>query len=307
MNAWLIPQTVYVGDRATLVVPLDNLPAGESLFPGEPPALPDLAIHRIELERRGEGGRLLIDFTAYAPGPLEIPPFELEGIPFTGLTIEIASILGSGEHTTILSPLAPPLAIPGTGFLIYGTMAGLILIILTFLGAVFWAPRRAAIWLEGRRRKRLVLSLAGMERRLRRELIRGNTTASQRRERLNFLAGEFRTFLALFTGENCRAMTAGELSRLSLAAERCVPENPGARIPPENSPPGGDFLGGFFRRCDDLRFSGTEISAEELLKILEDLKLFAGALKTAGDAAARAVAGAISTPGAGGPEPERAP
>lgn len=271
MTAWLIPQTVYVGDRATLVVPLEKLPGGEPSLSGEPPALPDLVIHRVELERRGEGGRLLIDFTAYAPGPLEIPPFELGGIPFTGLTIEIASILGSGEHTAILSPLAPPLAIPGTGFLIYGTMTGLILLVLAFLGAVFWAPRRAAIWLAGRRRKRLVLSLAGMERRLRRELIRGNTTASQRGERLSFLAGEFRTFLTLFTGENCRAMTAGEFFRFAPPCEWL----------PGDSPLGDDFLGTFFRRCDNLRFSGGGVSTEDLLEILGNLRRFIEALNAA--------------------------
>jgi hypothetical protein len=54
-------------------------------------------------------------------------------------------------------------------------------------------------------------------------------------------------------------MTAGELSRLSL---------------PEASPLGGDFLGGFFRRCDDLRFCGADIGADELLDILGKLKLF---------------------------------
>jgi hypothetical protein len=301
MNAWLIPQTVYVGDRATLVVPLEQLPPGGSLSSGEPPILPDLIIHRIELERRGEEGRLVIDFTAYAPGLLELPPFELGGLPFTGISIEITSILGSGEHAAVLSPLAPPLAIPGTGLLIYGTMTGLILIILTFLGAVFWAPRRAALWLERRRRKRLILSLGGMERRLRRELSRGNTTAAQRGERLTFLAGEFRTFLALFTGENCRAMTAGELSRLSLAEGREPPELPSL---------GGDFLGGFFRRCDDLRFSGAEVPAGELLKLLEDLKRFAGALKTAEHAAPPAgalPAAGKTVPPASGLEPGRIP
>jgi hypothetical protein len=126
-------------------------------------------------------------------------------------------------------------------------------------------------WLKKRRRRGLLVSLAGMERRLRRELIRGNTGASQRGERLNFLAGEFRSFLSLFTGENCRAMTAGEFSRFSPLDE----------WGPGDSPLGAGFLGNFFRRCDNLRFSGAGISAEELLDILENLKLFIEALKAA--------------------------
>jgi hypothetical protein len=278
VNSYQIPQIVYVGDRATLVVPLENPPAGESSFSGELPSLPDLIIHKIELESRGGKGLLLIDFTAYAPGILDLPPFEMGGIPFWGLRIEIASILGSGEGAVVFSPPAPPLAIPGTGLLISGTMTGIIVVFLVFFWALFWVPRRAGGWLKNRRRRGLILSLAGMERRLRRELIRGNTTALRRGERLNFLAGEFRTFLGLFTGENCRAMTAGELSRLSFS---------------EASPLGGDFLGPFFSRCDNLRFSGGDVSAEELLDLLGDLKIFIDALK------APVTAGKTAVPPAG--------
>jgi hypothetical protein len=108
-----------------------------------------------------------------------------------------------------------------------------------------------------------------MERRLRKTLSRGNTTAPQRGELLSFLAGEFRIFLSLLTGENCRAMTAGELSRLSL---------PEGEARPEVSALKGRFLGGFFRRCDDLRFSGADIPAGGFLEILGDLKLFIEAL-----------------------------
>jgi hypothetical protein len=259
---------VYVGDRAVLAVPLEQLPEGASLFSGELPALPDLRIHRIELERRGDGGRLIIEFTAYAPGPLELPPLEIGGIAFTGLRFEIASILGSGENAAVLSGPALPLAIPGTGFLISGAVTGIILILLIFFWALFRGPRSAERWLKKWRRRRLVLSLAGMERRLRKELFRGALKAPGMEKRVSFLAGEFRTFLTLFTGKNCRAMTAGELSGL----------RPLAGLP-EGSPLAGDFLGPFFRRCDDLRFSGAEISADHFLGILEDLKLFVEALR----------------------------
>jgi hypothetical protein len=269
VNSYLIPQIVYVGDRATLAIPLENSPPGESLSLGEPPSLPDLVIHRIELENRGGRGRLLIDFTAYAPGTLELPPLEIGGMSFTGLRIEIASILGAGGETAVFSPLAAPLAIPGTGFLISGTISGMILLILGGLWAFLRAPRRMEGWLKKRRRKVLIFSLAGMERRLRRELIRGNTTAFQRGERLNFLAGEFRSFLGLFSGENCRAMTAGEFFRFSPLGEG------------GDSALGGGFLGAFFRRCDNLRFSGADVSTAEFLDILGNLRLFIEALRAA--------------------------
>jgi hypothetical protein len=88
---------------------------------------------------------------------------------------------------------------------------------------------------------------------------------------LNFLAGEFRIFLSLFTGENCRAMTAGEFSRSSPLGEWGAGD----------SPLGADFLGAFFRRCDNLRFSGAGISSGELLDILGNLRLFIEALNAA--------------------------
>jgi hypothetical protein len=268
VNGYLIPQAVYVGDPAVLVIPLERPLSGEalSLPPVESLSLPDLAVHRVELESRGAGGRLVIHFTAYAPGPLELPPFEIGGLFFEGIRVEIASILGSGEDAAALSPPAPPLAIPGTSLLIYGTLAGAVLIFLTVLWAFLWAPRRLEGWLKKWRRKRLILSLALMERRLRKTLTRG-AGAPQRAELLNFLTGEFRSFLSLLTGENCRAMTAGELSRLSL----------GEALTGAAALEGG-FLGGFFRRCDDLRFSGADIGAEELLEILGDLKRFVEAL-----------------------------
>jgi hypothetical protein len=278
MSTYQIPRIVYVGDRAALAVTLENPPASGAVFSGEAFSLPDLVIHRIELERQEDGGRLLIDFTAYAPGFLELPPFEIGGIAFEGLGVEITSILGSGEAAAALSPPAPPLAVPGTGLMIYGTAAGIILIVLAVLWVLFRAPRRLERWLKNRRRKRLIYLLGRLERRLRKTLIRGNTTAPQRGELLNFLTGEFRVFLSFFIGENCRAMTAGELSRLS---------------PAEGPLTDGGFLGPFFRRCDDLRFSGADIGTGELLEILGELRRFVESLN------------ALPPPGPpGGGEPE---
>jgi hypothetical protein len=269
MNPYLIPQIVYVGDRATLVVPLDKAPGNELVLTGEPPVLPDLVIHRVELERWGEGGRLFIDFTSYVPGVLELPPFEIGGIPFSGLRINIASILDVDETASVLSPPAPPLAVPGTGVLVYGTLSGAVLILLMFLWALFFGPRRFERWLKAWKRKRLIASLLGMERRLRRRLIRESPATQNFCGPLNFLAAEFRMFLALFTGENCRAMTAGEMSRLSL---------PGELAAGDHALVSGAFLGRFFHRCDDLRFSGAEASKNEVLDLLEELKGFAAAL-----------------------------
>jgi hypothetical protein len=65
---YLLPQTVYVGDAARLVLPLGTTFSGvggavldrpEQLPPGG-----DLVISRVEIENRGGQARLLVDLTA---------------------------------------------------------------------------------------------------------------------------------------------------------------------------------------------------------------------------------------------------
>jgi hypothetical protein len=272
MTSYLIPQTVYVGDRATLAVLLDRRPENELVVTGVPPSLPDLVIHRIALERRGESGRLLIDFTAYAPGRLDLPPFEIGGITVRDLHIEIASILGADEAAPALSAPAPPLAVPGTGVLMYGTLSIMVLILLVFLWALAFGPRRFAGWIKKWKRRRLIASLAAMERRLRRKLNREGPEVKNFEGFVNVLTSEFRIFLALFTGEPCRAMTAGELSRLSSLGDQAAGD--GLFLT-------GAFLGGFFRRCDDLRFSGAEAPKNDLEDLLGELRGFIIALNRA--------------------------
>jgi hypothetical protein len=94
-----------------------------------------------------------------------------------------------------------------------------------------------------------------IEKRLRKALVRGNP----HREILDTLSGEFRSFLAWYTGDNCRAMTAREFGRpFSLEQSYGLPE--------------GEFLRNFFSRCDSLRFSGGEIIDDDALAVFDDLK-----------------------------------
>jgi hypothetical protein len=76
-------------------------------------------------------------------------------------------------------------------------------------------------------------------------------------ECLSLLSGQFREFLSLFTGTDCRPLTAGEFLGL--------PFYP-------------DFLCAFFRRCDRLRFSGGGIERRDLAAALEELRSFIGVL-----------------------------
>jgi hypothetical protein len=291
---YLIPQTVYVGDRATLVLPLPHLHAQEGgakdgtfsldpkLFPV--PASASLVLHRLTLERRAAGSRLLVEFTAYAPGVLELPPVEIGGERFTGLSVEISSLIssdgvGSDGAGSVLSPPAPPLAVPGASLLLYGTMGALALIFALLLWGTLWGRGRLAAWFVVWKRRRLIISMRIIEKRLRKRMLKDEG----RQEALALLSSEFRAFLSLFTGENCRAMTALELGCLPplLPGEAETGAVPQSRRGSSAQAPGGEFLGPFFRRCDELRFSGAEVAADDVLASLDNLRNFLDALDRA--------------------------
>lgn len=250
-EAYTVPTKVYVGDRASLVLPLPGF-AGDGdteISPDLLPASPELIIHRVVLERRPAGYFLTIDFSAYMPGTLELPALTIAGTTFSGLHIEINSILTPDESGTVLSGPVLPLAIPGTSLLVYGTVSLLVLVILLVSWGLLWGRKRMNGWLTAWKRKRLIVSMMRIERRLRKSLAKGIS----RREILDELAAEFRSFLAYFTGENCRSMTAAEIR---------------AAIPQ------GALLGGFFTRCDEIRFCGGDINGNDVLVILDDVKSF---------------------------------
>ncbi|MDR2718388.1 MAG: hypothetical protein LBB89_10065 [Treponema sp.] len=258
-EAYMVPSKVYVGDRASLMLPLPGI-AGNGNIEINPGYIssPDIDIHHVTIERRPTGSFLKIEFSAYTPGILELPPFDVAGKIFSGLTVEISSILESGESGMVLSGPALPLAIPGTSLLIYGTISSGILLMLLTIWVLFRGRAQMKGWLAVWKRRWLLVSMLDMEKRLRKALAKGAVC----RKILDVISTEFRNFLACFTGENCRAMTAVEIGRLK------------NREGSEVSVPDGEFLGKFFSRCDDIRFSGAEISGDETLAVLGDLRGF---------------------------------
>ena len=252
-GAYMVPSKVYVGDRATLVLPMSGVAADASIN-STLLSSPDIIIHHAAIERRPGGLFLTVEFSAYTPGSLELPPLEIAGEIFSGVKIEISSILSGDESAMALSGPALPLAIPGTSLLIYGSMSAAIALGLLAIGGLFWGRKRIQGWLAAWKRRRLIVSMMGTEKRLRRALSKG----AVRREILDTLSTEFRGFLACFTGENCRAMTAAEIAGL------------------ENMD--GEFLGGFFSHCDELRFNGGGINGEQTLAVLGDMRRFLAGL-----------------------------
>jgi hypothetical protein len=265
---YLIPQTIFVGDTGRLVVPLGPVALGPGprildAFPGSSPGGP--VILRAEVENQGQEARLLVDFKAFTPGILRLPPIEIAGLGFSDLEVSIASILETGEGPLILSPPASPLAAPGTLALIYGGVLGLALFVLGLAGMGLWGIPGLRQYRERFRRRRRIRVM---------EKSWGLLLAKLRREggeeeALSRLSGEFRDFLAFFTRMNCRAMAAGEFLHIPPLSEEYGP------------PLTGPFLQGLFRRWDALRFRGAGISREAALAIFEEVRRFTKALDQA--------------------------
>jgi hypothetical protein len=263
-DPYMVPPKVYVGDRANLVLPMPGLATDAKISIEHIPSSEELVIHQVVLERRPSGSFLTIEFSAYTPGTLEMPPFEIGGEIFSGLKVEISSILSTDESGMVLSSPALPLALPGTSLLVYGTISAAILLMLLAIWSMVWGRKRIRGWLAAWKRKRLLVSMMATERRLNKALARG----VPRREILDVLSAEFRSFLSYLTGENCSAMTAAEIGLLKSKGEGIVM--------------GGEFLGRFFDNCDALRFSGHEINDDETLAMLGDLKRFIQTLDWSG-------------------------
>ena len=272
-SAYLIPRRIYTGDPAVLIMPL---PAGSGntqdimLTPVSQdfPFHPDIDFHKITLEQSAGGRRLIIEFSAFAPGVLELPLIEIGGLRFSGLTILVNSVLDDSSSKTLSGP-ASSLAMPGTALMLYGTITCLILIILLTI----WFVLKGKVLINNFREKwkhwMLFSSMKKTERRLSKSVSSGENS----RLILDKLSEQFRIFLSVLLNENCRTMTAGEFEKLSLhAVMKTIVEN--HDIPPA-------FLYEFFRDCDDLRFSGINAAEQDILYLLACLRSFITAAETA--------------------------
>jgi len=265
-GAYLIPRRIFVGDPAVLIVPLppSTGTAEDIVITDDFPQDANIDFRRIILERRPSGGRLLIEFSAYSTGVLEMPVLEIGREIFSGLSVTVNSSL-SGTSAPVLSGPASSLAMPGTALLLYGSIAVFIFLLLFLIW--FFLKGRGILRLLYKKYKRLVLfsSMRKTEKRLQRALLKG----ADKRLILDEISLKFREFLSDFTENNCLSMTAAEFENLS--AEKFLPHNL-------------NFLpvGNFFRACDERRFSGASVSSQDILRLLDDLRQFLEAFQNAG-------------------------
>ncbi|MDR3019396.1 MAG: hypothetical protein LBU66_00660 [Treponema sp.] len=251
-NAQLIPHRIFVGDPAVLII---SLPAASGAglqtitltnLSDDFPYHPDIDFHRITLERRVTDSRVLIEFTAFVPGTLEFPVIEIGGEYFYGLSVTVNSIIDS-RQPLVLSGAASTLSMPGTAALLYGTLIGIVFFILLTVWFFIKGRKLIQVWIDKWNRWRLFSSIRNMEKRFYREVVKGG----DKRLILDKLSEQFRIFLSVLSGHNCRAMTASEFATMEPAT-----------------------LHHFFNTCDELRFSGGNIDSENVLQLLTELRNF---------------------------------
>jgi hypothetical protein len=278
---YLIPQTVFVGDKGRLALPLGSAFAGAEAAVIQGAALPrtrDLVINRVELERRGAAATLLVDFQAYVPGLITLPPIEIASHTFAGLEVTIRSILPVEPQGMILSGPAEPLAAPGTAALIYGSILGIILMLLALTLGSVWGRTRLRYFVERLRRQWVIRAMGRTLKRLR------AVSPGRDSEIPAILSRDFRVLLGIFTGINCQAMVPSEF--LSL-------DNLGGAARPE-------AVADLFRRCDTLRFSGRGIERDAALALLDEFKNLAVLLGAAEKDKSRLSLSGPETRGEGG-------
>jgi len=273
---YLNPRVIYVGDPAAYILPLapaahyieDVIITSRDSLTGVPfPFDENIDFHRIILERRLTGSRLVIEFTAFVPGVLEFPEIEIDGEFFNGLSITVNTLIND-RSDRILSGSASTLAMPGTALLLYGAIAGLAFIILF---TVWFLLRGRSVMRDLRKkwnRYRLFSGIRRTVKLLQKSILKGTGN----RIILNQLSDEARKFMSILTEKNCRAMTALEFEKLPASVYMPHSAQDNEKIFQTTS------VGNFFRTCDEYRFSGAECEARDIQQLLADLLLMVNAL-----------------------------
>jgi hypothetical protein len=245
-DAFLIPQTVFVGDEGRLVVPLaGSVPLNASsnvILTGPLPFNENIVVKQVEIDVRAN--RLLIDFMAFKPGVVEIPPIETVELP--PLTVNIASILERDGYSITLSPPENPLAAPGTFALITGGTAAFIALAALVVFLVRYGPKNFKMLFEKIRVRALVYAAKRAILKTQAALTVGRIDA---KDGITAVGKAFKTFLSALYRQNYDVYSAEDfLSDGSFS---------------------GDEAYRIFAACDKLRFSPARIEREAAKDIAE--------------------------------------
>ncbi len=250
----LKPQPCFVGDRARLEVRISPGILAEtapgSLEEYAPSDQGPVTLRKAILDRTPDGSwKLIIDFSAFEVGTLPLPPVDVAGFSFYGLSVEIASVFVEGGRANELVPALGPLSLPGTAPLLY---AILFVVLFSVVGALFFFGRGMgfirALWAKVAFARKVGL--------LRRSLaaLRGSSSSQDVDAIWSSLDKISRQILSLSVGEKALSLLPSELGPL-------VSEDAGVIL-------------STLSRADSVRFGGTSSDAAEFTRSLAGVAAF---------------------------------
>ncbi len=159
----LVPKKVYIGDtaelRCTFNSPSQTLKTltaqGTTKLPlVSQSSTEEYVIKDVSLSPAGvDFYQLTITFVPWKTGDLQFPPMEIEDadliLEFQPLQI-VSLITAENAATTTLHDTAAPLLLPGTAYKLYGTLAGIILILIILIR--LFVKRKSLIFYINNRR-----------------------------------------------------------------------------------------------------------------------------------------------------------
>jgi hypothetical protein len=254
---FLVPQTVFTGDEGRLVVPLDGiLPVtsrGNIVITDRLPFNENIMVNRVEIDMRAK--QLLIDFTAFRPGVLEIPRIDavdavdaINTADLPPLKVEIASILEREGYSIILSPPEKPLAAPGTFVMLLGGTAACIALAATMVFLAVNGPKHVHRFAEKLRCRLLVY-------RTKKAIIKTQYALAQGRvgikEGVTAVEEVFKLFLSAFYRKDYASYSAEDFLSDTLFSSS------------------GGAVYRIFAGCDKLRFSPARIEPDDARTLVE--------------------------------------
>jgi hypothetical protein len=255
---FLVPQTVFVGDAGRLVVPLAGFAhaAGQTnaTMTDRLPFNENVIIKRVEIDVRAK--QLLIDFTAFKPGVLEIPAISwgsgtwMEAIELPPLKVEIASILEREGYSIILSPPEKPLAAPGTFVMISG---GTVACIALTVAAVFLTVNGPRHFHRFAERLRIRLLIYRTERAIQKTQYALTMGRMGTKEGITTVGEVFKSFLSAFYRKDYASYAAEDfLSDILFSGSES-----------------GGAVYRIFATCDKLKFSPARIEPDDAKTLIE--------------------------------------
>jgi hypothetical protein len=249
-SAILVPRETFVGDSAELtfktrvLLPVVKPGSTVVLSPQDFPVSPDLTVTSIHIISGDKESDVIVNFVPWVAGPLRIPAFSVQKIRVVPPAVRIASLVDKTGQTA-LEPPRPPLLVPGTTWLLYSGIAGILILafilVLLFVKLYLYFAGAAGNQQSGRRIRLAQRQLKMLDR------LNGKIGTKEWYARY---ARILRTWLGSFCGGNPDTFRSATVTEI-IARLREFPGNGGEVAV--------DQAGSFFYRIDLIRYSADSV------------------------------------------------